>query len=239
MKKKDRRDFYIAIPVILAMIGFVVFNSFSSISITGNKHDSILMENSQDIDEVLIGETVYQPVTTVETRPPISAPAVLTRKRDILPIESHHITPPSTLTTPTSKNSDSSIPLKGDVNATHTTVSDSLIKMDTTKAKAAPKSDSLFETSKSVAALPEETNKQNRIVNKDCIIIIGAYKNIANAANLLNNLVNDDYDAFTVPYKGLTRVGIYHACNKVTLEATLAHVREKYAKDAMVLTKRQ
>ena len=69
----------------------------------------------------------------------------------------------------------------------------------------------------------------------ECVIIIGAYRNPSNVTRLRNRLESDSYNHFTVPYKGLTRVGVRVSCNAQTNRPIPRTIRSSYAKDAVLL----
>ena len=74
--------------------------------------------------------------------------------------------------------------------------------------------------------LPTETQSQ-------CVIILGAFGRQSNVDKLLRQLKADDFDAFTVPYKSLTRVGVKVSCSESS--RMLRKVRTRYTSDAVVL----
>lgn len=72
--------------------------------------------------------------------------------------------------------------------------------------------------------------------NRDCIIVIGAFKNEGNIRNLIGKLDRDGYPIFKSIRNGTTRIGIYQDCTEV--RTTLIKVRSKYTKDAFIMKAR-
>jgi len=83
----------------------------------------------------------------------------------------------------------------------------------------------------------KKTQHRNAKTNQfgDCKIIIGAFSIESNQQKLIQKLKADGYRTFETPFRGLTRVGIYHACNSEDLNNTLDKIKREFASDAMIL----
>lgn len=86
-------------------------------------------------------------------------------------------------------------------------------------------------TEKIPAVTPEPDTSSER---GDCIILIGAFNKKSSILALKKQLLKEGYDIFETPYKGYTRIGIYHPCNP-RISTTLKSIRRKYASDAFIL----
>lgn len=92
-----------------------------------------------------------------------------------------------------------------------------------------------------IVAVPEkEAPKKDARIKKrskkrkyGCIVVIGAYGNATNIKKMIGKLDRAGYQIFKVPYKGLTRVGVYEECAKAN--ATLKRIQRKYSSDAFVM----
>ncbi len=80
----------------------------------------------------------------------------------------------------------------------------------------------------------ETSSKSSTASNRgDCIIVIGAFGDAINVKKLIGKLDNQGYSIFKVPFKGLTRVGIYEDC--AIVNKTLKKIRRKYYDDAFIM----
>ncbi len=70
--------------------------------------------------------------------------------------------------------------------------------------------------------------------DKRCIILLGAYSSKRGIQKLTKKLEAEGYVVFKTPYKGLTRVGVYHTCDS-SIFVKRKELRKKYAADAFIL----
>jgi len=101
------------------------------------------------------------------------------------------------------------------------------------KPKAAPSSSEPDKPTKIEATKPVEKTVTAPL--PDCMILIGAYGDARNKQNLIATLNAQGYKVFQKPFRGLTRIGIFHPCSEKSLNDKLAEIRRKYAKDAFIL----
>ena len=71
-------------------------------------------------------------------------------------------------------------------------------------------------------------------IDKGCIILVGAYNSSKGIRKLINKLEMDGYRIFKAPYKGTTRIGVFHPCDD-SIGDELKKIRRKFAKDAVIL----
>jgi len=229
MKKKDRIDFYISIPVILLMLVFVSYYSFTSADHEINNQHALLLENSQEISEVAISGTTFVTVENIEYRERISTPAKIENKL-----------PPKNLYSQSSTKVDTN--LLSSILKVEDEYQDSVVVVidDSRSDSNEIVTPTQIDTEKSIDKAEiskNKTNQQDIDLERECIIILGAFGRQGNVTKLMDRLNFDGYDAFSTPHKGLTRVGVYQNCKVESLSKSLETIRNKYTKDAMVLTK--
>lgn len=87
--------------------------------------------------------------------------------------------------------------------------------------------------------VPEKETASNLFNNdfsdKKCIIMIGAFSDGQNAAQVIDRLQADEYIVFASYRKGYRTIGVRSSCEQTTLNATLTKIRKNYAKDAFVI----
>ncbi len=232
MKKEDRNDFYISIPVILLMLGFIIFYSFSSVETEAPSFHSSLLENSQEISELTIAGSTFVPIQDLKYRKRISSPAKINK----LPLKRLYSQSQSKVDTQSTHIIAADLVQEDEIQSTkEDTIIDSTIDYEQRIDSTQIGTDEIIVTETTAQAVEPETQNQN--LDQECVIILGAFGRQSNVTRLLDRLSAEGYDSFSTPYKGLTRVGVYHNCNIESLMESLETIREKYTKDAMVLTK--
>lgn len=86
-----------------------------------------------------------------------------------------------------------------------------------------------------VASISTDTNSETK-PRGDCIIVIGAFGNKSNIKKLIGKLDYIGYPIFKVPFKGLTRVGVYDDCDSI--HETLIKIQNTYSPDAFIMKAR-
>jgi len=231
MKKKEKIDLTIAGIVTTLMLGFVLYYSIGHSWNNTDKAivDTVVVEKPTTpilkADSVIIEDRLY-------TRRQSPTNNNSTEERIKRPHQSHQIKPhqgePSITKDEVSTQAPAILPVQDQGKSTKE------IEIDISKE---PDLDSIVTTVIDSISQdqPTATTTIERSDVKDCIIIVGAYANKSNVAKLKKSLIAEGYDAFVTPYKGITRVGVYHSCDGAQLESDLRDIRQKHARDAVVL----
>lgn len=82
------------------------------------------------------------------------------------------------------------------------------------------------------------STKKSSTINKDCVILIGAYTDVKNATKMRQNLEKAGFDVFVTSNKKFTNIGIYSSCESSLLNKNLKNIRTNFAKDAVILKKK-
>lgn len=245
LDKKDKIDFAIALGVVLLMIGFVLYFSFyvdtpadePSYTPSGPSEQVNLHVDSIQIDQYTYVSRskesnnsdnirVYQRLDRTSGS---DANSTISQSG-----QSQNITGFATTIDEILQDAEFDEPAQDD--ATHKLLEESIIGDSIGLAnEAVTGASQIAEGSNSVIA--EDVAIKESIVDtdRDCIIIIGAYRKSNNVARLTSQLQADGYDVITTPYKGATRVGVSHTCADEELQRTLKYIRTKYAEDAVLL----
>ncbi len=80
----------------------------------------------------------------------------------------------------------------------------------------------------------EAPKPAKKSVDKSCVIIVGAFEEGNNVTALKSKLKKDNYEIFSTPYKGLTRVGVYTPCGAGS-KTLLKKIRKDYVFDAFLM----
>jgi hypothetical protein len=249
LSQKDKIDYFISLVVVMIAGAFVLYYSMPSTEI--NQNDNILLENSLDIDELEIEEAIYTPISE----------DVIKREK-IAPVQKiKTVELPNRIN---QKNSSKNLIYKNRPTDTESTII--IDKINSREVQELPETpilvDSLetqqpikiekeqidndeitTETNTSTTSSEEMSKTENDITdtdissNKDCVIVIGAYGKQKSIDKLTKRLLEENYEIFKTPYKGLTRVGVYLPCDKRKIQQELTTLRNKYAEDAMLLRK--
>lgn len=234
MSKEDRRDFYIAIPIILAALFFILYYSFpAKEEATAQKSYTILFENTMQINSVELSGDTYKPLSIADGQQTVKHPEKIAT---IIP---------ASVQTRTASSQESTVADSPTIDS----IGKSPVAIDSLNIQSTPaianedtlstlKSALPIDTTAKIKGLSSDSPKANLSSETDCIIIVGAFGKVSNVTRVMSKLVDEGYDAFTIPHKGLTRVGIYHSCKEQRLLEALNKIRADYAKDAMVLKKK-
>ena len=96
-----------------------------------------------------------------------------------------------------------------------------------------------IKTKTEIQTRPEKNiSSNNNSIEKECVILIMAFRQTKNKAKLLERLKEQGYKTFQSPFQGLERIGIYETCEKSQLNKTLKEVRSRFAKDALILKRK-
>lgn len=82
-----------------------------------------------------------------------------------------------------------------------------------------------------------QTQSDKKII-KECVILVGSYREVNNATKMRLALEKAGYDAFVTEDGAYTNIGIYVSCEPDTLKTTLKAVRASFAADAIVLKRK-
>ena len=229
MKKKEKIDLSIAAIVTSVMLGFVLYYSFIDLwedSVTEQVQIADTIESDNlDIDSLIVESQLYtkQSVRITEEHSP---------ERVILahPALSESLPDSSNIYDQGSSNVElDSTPIENqEITTSSSEATKEAIPLDTIDLKT---NDTIVNNT---PLSPLVTTGRDE---KSCIIVVGAFANKTNVIKLQKSLISEGYDVFTTPYKGTTRVGVYQSCTSKQLESTLKVIRQKYAKDALVLEK--
>lgn len=249
LKKKDKPDFYISLVVIILFLSFIIYYSFESYF----NPDVKIVEYQKDFysDTMEIENKVFVPIQN------ISAEETKEYKSNTIQIESQYAglkqesseelvlkkesieegfdvedakTTPRTIV---EKRIDEETEDVTSIDKSMQKLGDSLdVSIENKTIVGIPESPSVDQTT-SDPVVREEINSENE--TKECVIIIGAYKEQKNINKLIARLEKQSYDHFEVPFKNTTRVGVKVSCDKNTLSQKLLTVRQEYADDAFVL----
>lgn len=78
----------------------------------------------------------------------------------------------------------------------------------------------------------EEIKEHDYESNNSCIVIVGAFKDTANANKLLKSIASRGYKTFSSNYNGLRRVGVTYDCTTTNPETFKIQIRKVFNKDA-------
>lgn len=246
LDKKDRIDFYIALAVILSVLCFVLYYSFSDLF--SDKEVSFLQAEIDEIrldDTLVVDGATYVPFVHNAETDQISPEVIEEVDAEILVDSSSLISSPfkdidkSTLDASEvekeTENIIQEVPAK--INAVVNEVVDRETKIDSNATLVQKDEAELIDTSMNdvpeVEVAPIVTNTSD----KSCVIAIGIYRNERNANKMLNRLKKAGYDAFSVSRRNKVRVQVYHPCDTNSLNESLSNIRANFASDALVLIK--
>lgn len=243
LDKRDKTDFYTALAVIVAVLGFVLYYSFSDLF--GGEEVAFLQSDIQDIrlDDTLVVEgNVYIPIS-------------INNKSNDNSLQVTH-------STINQEYLDSNVVVNRTINKVSEsdlvapilnvdTVSDKIVEQVEEQVMDTVTSEEILEglprdtiiTSAIVDTIKEievenPTTNNFEAVDKSCIIAVGIYRNKQNANKMLNRLEKAGYDAFLVERRNKYRVQVYRSCEENSLNTALEDIRTKYASDALVLVKK-
>ena len=80
-----------------------------------------------------------------------------------------------------------------------------------------------------------EEDKVDKQSIRNCIIIVGSYKQAKSSLKMINKLQEMNYDVYTEQHKDFTRVGISFDCTNEDLTNYIRNLRSEIAKDAWYL----
>ncbi len=230
---KDKIDFIIAMVVILLAGFFIIYYSLES---EKNPQQGELSPDLHLADSMVIDGTLYVPFPPSNTEDRLnvigaSPDVVASHENDSYVVHSSYMNSEDSIST-------GNIVLDS-LASIEREIDSSVMDIDTLSMSQGQVfiNDSIQEIEERVSeAIQSETQKQSEDP-RSCVIVIGAYGNEDNKNNLIARLEGDGYDVFQVPYKGLTRIGVYMSCSSEKIESELSMIRIKYAADAVVLTK--
>lgn len=244
LSKKDRIDFYIALAVIISVLSFILYFSFSDLfaDINPKKLDANSVEIQLD-DTIFIEGREYVPLT-IEHK----------SKNKINPIEpSDNILPVAIIDS--SLNESITQEEIGDlgseiIDEKEIILKDTLENIATFFTKEVDSTEyiSVEKTIKEVAVVEKEIidveetkikepKPEKAIVDKSCLIAVGLYKIETNAKKMTKRLEDGGYSSFITSRGNKYQVQVYHECNSASLNKSLKSIRKNYASDAVVLIK--
>lgn len=141
------------------------------------------------------------------------------------------LTPKTSITTPANNDH---MPVVNDTVAYEEIITDADISyVDSTNQIT----DSLVSTTESVIVESKEVPKpakkgQEVHKSKHCVVIVGAFKDSANADKLIKNITAKGYKTYSSHHQGLRRVGISYDCTKIESENFKIEIKKKFNKDA-------
>lgn len=241
LSDKDKVDFYIALAVVFLTGVFILYFIFPSHP-TNINDNNILIDNSQEIDQLHIEDNIYVPVTNdilkrnkikpVKKIRSTPMPESISSTKNAAIIDNEKLDPLSTKEETTNVTEETSTILK-DIKDTLNIPSvtenkPKTIVSEIVKTKIITEAPIIKEAKEVIKTKNDETS---------CIVVIGAYGKQSSIDKLVRKLEKNNYKIFKTPYKSLTRIGVYLPCDKVTIERELIKLRRNYAKDAMLLRK--
>jgi len=247
LDKKDRTDFYIALAVIISVLGFILFFSFDSLFAKDQPLDIDQAVNEVRLDDTLIVEGVeYVPIQKELIKKKVvrssdSQEVILDDYRtDSNRVMDKTIVPVGSLNVDnnidekeTTNILDRRISTKNkiDIEDTLDYVSTVIEKVDTSPIESEKE---ILEQAPNNIETVNET-----YIDKSCIISIGLYRKEENAIKMLTRLEKAGYNAFVNPRGDKQQVQIYSTCSPQKLQNTLDNIRTNFASDAVVLIKKQ
>lgn len=226
--KKEKVDIAISIVVLLLcgwLIYFFTFRGADTKSTTINLiEEPIAFEAVPQLEEIVIEGDLYKAQS--HTKSSIKEEEFI----DTFSI-SKIVTPTETIAmasvSPDTTHSDSAVTISESI----TEEVDQVLAGDNVDADISEKAETQLENKTS------STSDQSESVaaQTKCVIILGAFRNSKNISSLLTQLNRSGYDSFTVPYKGLTRVGVNVSCDDSVNAPLLRKLREVIAKDAVLM----
>ncbi len=82
----------------------------------------------------------------------------------------------------------------------------------------------------------QKINKKSHSNDGNCVIIVGAFKDTANAQRMMKNISLKGYNTFTSDHQGLKRVGVRYNCQGISPEAFKTKIRSQFNKEAWSLS---
>lgn len=245
LDKKDRIDFYIAIAVIISVLIFILYFSFSDLF--AEKESSSMNTNTVAVqldDTIVIDGQEYIPM--------VQKPKSKKKNNEIEPVEdaSSNAIIDSTLNeskfVSESDNIDSEIidqeiVLQDTIKRISTTLLTE--NLDSTENGANDTISSEVPVMKNDVITSDQAQTEEAIdnelgIDKSCIIAVGLYGEKTNADKMIKRLESGGYNPFISSRGRNYQVQIYHTCNRLSLNKSLENIRKEYASDAIVLIRK-
>jgi len=96
-------------------------------------------------------------------------------------------------------------------------------------------SDKSAETPRKSEANPGNETKSVEYSGNSCVVIVGSFKDSANANKLLKSIAAKGYKTYTAQYNGMKRVGVTYDCQTNEPDAFKSKVKKVFNKDAWYL----
>ncbi len=231
MSNKEKTDRAIAIVVVLLALGFILYQVLGGLS---TFLDSEEIVEHQDLSSLVINEKEYIKVEDTTFSEELGKNEVTSSDEPIQ--ELHEV----------SHDDDKIIGIDSSRqrNITDDQGTSDTIYSPSQKTFSIQEEDTLLnkvETTiddevkvveENIEEAPVEVEMKETDVSQYCIIVIGAFNESRNTSKLKERLDKDGYDIFEVPFRGLTRIGVYIPCENSTNQ--LRKVRRLYASDAFI-----
>lgn len=242
LNKKDRLDFYVALAVIVAVLSFILYFSFSSIS-TEDQNPFIDTESSeyQLSDTLIVEGNKY--VALEDEMPSNDRVEKLKDDKNVLiavlsdstSSSSNYIVASDSVSL--ENKAIESVPVDTITNTIITDRIDTTIinsgKELTTNIVKVIKNDSL-----EIEENENEIQNTNSDIDKSCMIAVGLYRNQNNANKMLDRLDKAGYNSSSITRGNKFQIVVYHSCNKSSLNKALKTIRKNFASDAVILVKK-
>jgi cell division septation protein DedD len=227
--KKEKVDIAISIIVLLLCGWLIYFFTFkdadSEFTMINASEELIAFEAVPQLEEIVIEGDLYK-----------AQPASKSNTREAELIDTLFY---SKIVTPTESAAIVSVARDTTESTTLVSISEStliedagqVLTVDSTNAAISERIESQIENK----TPSTEVQSEKVAVRTKCVIILGAFRNSKNISSLLTELNSTGYDSFTVPYKGLTRVGVNVSCDDSVNAPILRTLRRAIAKDAVLM----
>ncbi len=246
LDKKDRIDFYIALVVIISMLSFIVYFSFSGIF--SGSDEPILDTISNDVqlsDTLVIEGQKYVPfILEKHSNKKIERPESIENIYPAIVVDSTAYINDRVKTTKSIESetignenvSDKTSKVIPSVNTIDEGVDESVSDVENGK-------ENILEIDTTIALqnnreADEEPTVEKVAIDKSCIIAVGIYKNKTNANKMMLRLEDAGYNPFITARRNRHQVQVYHECNNITLNRALNDIRKSYASDAVIFIKK-
>ncbi len=243
LDKKDRTDFYIALAVIISVLCFVLYYSFTDLF--SDKEVTFLQSGVNDIhlhDTLIVDGATYVPLDkNIASDQSSNEHSEDLESNVTLDSSSLNIITPEKIEEPISEASILQTDSENIVENAQEQKLDSVLvdeqkiletNIDTVINKVVV--DTILKESKKEVSVARNINSDE---DRSCIIAVGIYRNERNANKMLDRLKEAGYDAFSISRKNRYRVQVYHSCDNKSLNQSLTSIRNNYAADALVLIK--
>lgn len=231
---KEKTDITISVIVVLIALAFILFYSLSgdtSFLKSTNKNETISI--------LIIEEKTY---SRIEEPEDLEEVIITDKKERVSEIDSSAFYPIDTLVNERDNYKKEVDRISDNTRTIETKNSENLTpKIRTFKVEDEMRNDLEKNDFNDGSAAVDTQLKVEEIAAKDleknCVILIGSFTKNKNSNKLKNELKEDGYDIFEVPYKNLVRIGIYSLCDNDILSKELKTIREKYASDAIIFSR--